>query len=95
MSNERDLLRLLASVEGKSISRRELVKRGSAIGLGASALAGALGAVGGPHLFQARALAARLQDDPPPAPPGGNLTVALDWRAADPRRASDHRRRDR
>ena len=49
MSNERDLLRLLASVEGKSISRRELVKRGSAIGLGATALVGALGVVGGPR----------------------------------------------
>lgn len=77
MSNERDLLRLLASVERKSMSRRELVKRGSAIGLGATALAGALGAVGGPRAFQARALAAKLQDATPGAgTKGGTLTVA-------------------
>src|SRR5215207_953578 len=68
MSNERDLLRLLAAAEGKSVSRRELVKRGSAIGLGAAAL----GAVGGPGMFRMSALA---QEDA--GTPGGNLTVAL------------------
>ncbi|MCA9859164.1 MAG: ABC transporter substrate-binding protein [Thermomicrobiales bacterium] len=65
MTSQRDLLRLLASVESTNISRRELVKRGSALGLGAYAL----GAVG-PQLFQARA-----QDNA--GTPGGNLTVAL------------------
>jgi peptide/nickel transport system substrate-binding protein len=68
MSNQRDLLRLLAAAEGKSVSRRELVKRGSAIGLGAAAL----GAVGGPGMFRMSALA---QEDA--GTPGGNLTVAL------------------
>lgn len=77
MTNERDLLRMLSRIDGTSISRRELVKRGSAIGLGASALAGALGAVGGPRALQARALAARLQDDPAAGVYGGTLTVAI------------------
>lgn len=78
MSNERDLLRLLSAVDGKSISRRELVKRGSAIGLGAYGLSAALGAVGGPRALQARALAAKLQDvDPASGTKGGTLTVAI------------------
>jgi len=78
MSNERDLLRLLSAVEGKSVSRRELVKRGSAIGLGAYGLSAALGAVGGPRAMQARALAAKLQDvDPASGTKGGTLTVAI------------------
>jgi len=78
MSNERDLLRLLSAVEGKSVSRRELVKRGSAIGLGTYGLSAALGAVGGPRAMQARALAAKLQDvDPASGTKGGTLTVAI------------------
>ena len=77
MSNERDLLRLLASVERKSLSRRDLVKRGSAIGLGATALAGALSTVGGPRAFQARALAATLQGTPTAGTKGGTLRVAI------------------
>ncbi len=78
MSNERDLLRLLSSVEGKSLSRREMFKRGAAIGLGASALAGALATVSGPRALQARALAASLQDATPGAgTKGGTLTVAI------------------
>ncbi|MEZ4504327.1 MAG: ABC transporter substrate-binding protein [Thermomicrobiales bacterium] len=68
MSNERDLLRLLSAVEGKSVSRRELVKRGSAIGLSAAAL----GVAGGPGMFR---LSAAAQEDA--GTPGGNLTVAL------------------
>jgi peptide/nickel transport system substrate-binding protein len=77
MSNERDLLRLLASVERKSLSRRDLIQRGAAIGLGATAFAGALGAVGGPRAFQARALAATLQGTPTAGTKGGTLTVAI------------------
>lgn len=77
MSNERDLLRLLSSVEGKSLSRREVFKRGAAIGLGASALTGALSTVGGPRALQARALAASLQEDPASGTKGGKLTVAM------------------
>ncbi|MCC6943582.1 MAG: ABC transporter substrate-binding protein [Thermomicrobiales bacterium] len=77
MSNERDLLRLLSSVEGKSLSRRELVKRGAAIGLSASALTAALGTVSGPRAFQARALAATMQGTPTSGVKGGKLTVAL------------------
>lgn len=68
MSNERDLLRLLADVEGTSVSRRTLVKGGSAIGLGAAAF-GALGVSG---MVQRSAMA---QDEA--GTPGGNLTVAL------------------
>lgn len=77
MSNERDLLRLLSSIDGKSVSRRELIKRGSAIGLGAAGLSMALGAVGGPRAFQARALAANLQSTPEAGVRGGKLTIAM------------------
>ncbi len=78
MSHERDLFRLLRDVEGKSLSRRELVRRGSAIGLGATGLTAALGTVGGSRAFQARALAASLQDATPDAGVrGGKLTVAI------------------
>ena len=68
MSNERDLLRLLAAADEKSISRRSLVKRGSAIGLGAAAL----GAIGAPGMLRMSALAQESAGTP-----GGNLTVAL------------------
>jgi peptide/nickel transport system substrate-binding protein len=71
MSSERDLMRLLSNVDGTSLSRRELVKRGTAIGLGASALAGV------PQISQSRALAAALQEDPAAGTPGGTLTVAI------------------
>jgi peptide/nickel transport system substrate-binding protein len=73
---ERDIQRLLKRLEGRDISRRDLVKRGAAIGIGSYALAGALGAVGGPARFQARSLAAMLQDDPAAGTRGGTLTVA-------------------
>ncbi len=76
MYQERDLQRLLMAVKDRDISRRELVKRGAAIGLGSYALAGALGAVGGPARFQARGLAAKLQDDPSAGVFGGTLRVA-------------------
>jgi peptide/nickel transport system substrate-binding protein len=78
MSNERerDLLRLLASVERKSLSRRDLIQRGAAIGLGATALTAALGTVGGSRALQARAVAAALQGTPTAGTKGGKLTVA-------------------
>jgi peptide/nickel transport system substrate-binding protein len=79
---ERDLQRLLKRLDGRDISRRELVKRGAAIGLGSYALAGALGAVGGPARFQARSLAAKLQDDPAAGVYGGTLRVAAIGEAA-------------
>jgi peptide/nickel transport system substrate-binding protein len=68
MSNERDLLRLLAAAEGASMSRRSLVKRGSALGLGAAAL----GTFGGARTFQRSAMAQEAAGTP-----GGNLTVAI------------------
>jgi peptide/nickel transport system substrate-binding protein len=74
MSQDRDLAQLLSSVEGTSVSRRALVKRGAAIGLGATALTGAMG---GPRAFQARASAALLQDDPSAGTRGGKLIVAI------------------
>ncbi len=77
MTSQRDLMRLLASVEGKSISRRELAKRGAAIGLTGYALTGALGAIGGPRAFQARALAASMQGTPTAGTKGGKLTIAI------------------
>lgn len=76
MYQERDIQRLLKRLDGRDINRRELVKRGAAIGLGSYALAGALGAVGGRRAFQSRALAGRLQDDPASGTPGGTLRVA-------------------
>jgi peptide/nickel transport system substrate-binding protein len=73
---ERDLQRLLKRLDGRDISRRELVKRGAAIGLSTYGLTSALGAVGGPARLQARALAAMLQDDPAAGTRGGTLIVA-------------------
>jgi peptide/nickel transport system substrate-binding protein len=74
---ERDLQRMLMTLKDRDISRRELVKRGAAIGFGSYALASALGAVGGPMGLQARALASMLQEDPASGTPGGTLNVAL------------------
>ncbi|MGD9712573.1 MAG: ABC transporter substrate-binding protein, partial [Thermomicrobiales bacterium] len=71
-----DLQRLLQAVKGRVVTRRELIKRGTAIGLGGYALTNALGAVGGPAALQARALASKLQDDPAAGVRGGTLTVA-------------------
>ncbi|HEY8446583.1 MAG TPA: ABC transporter substrate-binding protein [Thermomicrobiales bacterium] len=73
---ERDLLRLLAQVEDRELTRRELVKRGAGIGLGATALAAALHGVTGPRRAQARALRRLLQDDPGAGVRGGTLRVA-------------------
>src|SRR3712207_692316 len=56
MDRDRDLLRLLASVERREVNRRELLKRGAAIGLGASALTAALSGVRGPRRAQAAGL---------------------------------------
>jgi peptide/nickel transport system substrate-binding protein len=75
--NQRDLLRLLNSVKGKDLTRRELVKRGAAIGLGSYAFASALGTVVGPQQAQARALRSLLQDDPAAGTYGGTLRVAI------------------
>lgn len=73
---QRDLLRLLESVKGKDLTRRELMKRGAAIGLGGYALASALGAVTGAPQLQTRGLARMLQDDPGAGVYGGTLRVA-------------------
>jgi peptide/nickel transport system substrate-binding protein len=72
----RDLLRLISSIESKSVNRRELVKRGASIGLGATALATALGGVAGPARASAMDLRALLQDDPGSGTRGGTLRVA-------------------
>ncbi|MGH2562855.1 MAG: ABC transporter substrate-binding protein [Thermomicrobiales bacterium] len=71
-----DVRRLLASVDGKRLSRRELVKRGAAIGIGGATLAGAFAGVTGPHRAQAQGLRALLQDDPAAGTNGGTLRVA-------------------
>ncbi|CAN5515052.1 ABC transporter substrate-binding protein [soil metagenome] len=73
---ERDVQRLLMAIKDKDVSRRELVKRGAAVGLGSYALLGALGAVTGRNAFQARALASMLQDDPASGTYGGTLRIA-------------------
>lgn len=74
---ERDIQRLLMAIKDRDVSRRELLKRGAAIGLGSSAFVGALSAVGGPQRLQARALAASLQDDPASGTPGGAMRIAV------------------
>ncbi len=76
MPPDRDLLRLLARVDGRGLSRRELVKRGAAIGLGSSALAASLAGVTGPRAAQARGPRAMLQDDPAAGTRGGTLRIA-------------------
>ncbi len=73
---ERDLQRLLMSLKDRDVSRRELLKRGAAIGLGSYALVGALNTVGGPLQVRARALASSLQDDPGSGNFGGTLRIA-------------------
>ena len=55
MESNRDLLRLVQRLDGRSITRRELAKRGAAIGLGSTALAGGLLTMGGRHGAQAHA----------------------------------------
>lgn len=76
MEPDRDLLRLLARVNGRDLSRRELVKRGAAIGLGGATLAAALAGVTGPRGAQAAGLRALLQDDPASGTRGGTLRIA-------------------
>jgi peptide/nickel transport system substrate-binding protein len=76
MHGDQDLHRLLAAAERRNLNRRELVKRGAAIGLGASALSAALAGMSGPRMAQARSLRALLQDDPAAGTKGGTLRVA-------------------
>ena len=66
----------MTSIEGRELSRRELVKRGAGIGLGAAALAAALQGVSGPRRAQARMLRGLLQDEPGAGTRGGTLKVA-------------------
>lgn len=70
---DRGVEQLLRSVNGRPQTRRELMKRGAALGLSGYGLAAALGAVGGPGMLQARGLAATLQEDPASGEYGGNL----------------------
>jgi peptide/nickel transport system substrate-binding protein len=65
MGPDKDLQRLLFAVSGRSVNRRELLKRGAAIGLGTSALAAALSDVSGARRADAAALNALLQQTPP------------------------------
>lgn len=76
MTVDQELHRLVQQVEGKRLGRRDLVKRGAAIGLGSSALAAGLLTLGGPKVAQARKLAMMLQDAPGSGTKGGKLRVA-------------------
>lgn len=73
---DRELQMMLARVDERSLSRRELVKRGAAVGLGASALAAALGAVGGRQAAKASMLRSTLQEAPGAGVKGGQLISA-------------------
>jgi peptide/nickel transport system substrate-binding protein len=64
MNRDRELLNLLAVAERRSMNRRELLKRGAAMGMGATALAAALGGVRGASRTQAAELSALLQATP-------------------------------
>ena len=77
MEENRDLLRMVQRLGDKSISRRELSKRGAALGLGASALAASLGAIGGKHQANAAALRNMLRQDSSEGTRGGTLRVAI------------------
>jgi peptide/nickel transport system substrate-binding protein len=72
----RNIQRLLTQINGRPLSRRELVKRGAGLGFSAGALAAALQGVAGPHRAQAHALRSLLQDDPSAGTRGGTLKVA-------------------
>jgi peptide/nickel transport system substrate-binding protein len=76
MISGRDLERLVMSAERRRLNRRELVKRGAAIGLGASALSAALTGVTGSRRVDAMGLSALLQESPDSGVRGGKLTVA-------------------
>ena len=76
MDRNRDLLRLLASCERGHLNRRDLIRRGAAIGLGGTALAAALSGVRGPQGALAAEALSRLQDAPGAGTPGGTLRVA-------------------
>jgi peptide/nickel transport system substrate-binding protein len=76
MDANRDLLRLVQRLDGRSVTRRELAKRGAAIGLGSTALAGGLLTMGGRHGAQAASLGRLLQQSPAEGTPGGTLRVA-------------------
>ncbi len=76
MAMYRDLDRMVQRVEGKRLDRRELVKRGAAIGLGSTALAGGLLTLGGPRGAEARRLGRMLQQDPSTGTKGGTLRIA-------------------
>ncbi len=73
---ERDIERMLKQVDGKSVSRRELIKRGAAIGVGGYGLAAALNTVSGSGRASARNLMSVLQDDPGAGVFGGTLRIA-------------------
>ncbi|MDQ3693077.1 MAG: ABC transporter substrate-binding protein [Chloroflexota bacterium] len=76
MDQARELQRLLARIERDGISRRNLMRRGAAMGLGTAALAAALGNVGGPQRGVALAARGKLQADPGAGVRGGTLRVA-------------------
>jgi peptide/nickel transport system substrate-binding protein len=71
-----DVQRLLKAVNGRDLSRRELVKRGAALGVSGYGLMAALNAVGGGNRAQARGLTSLLQEDPASGNYGGTLRIA-------------------
>jgi peptide/nickel transport system substrate-binding protein len=76
MASDGNLRKLLASVEGRRLNRRELVQRGAAIGLGSSALAAGLASVTGRQAAQASAARWLLQEAPGSGVKGGELKSA-------------------
>lgn len=77
MDEAREHGQFMTRIGSKDVNRRELVKRGAAVGLGGSALAAALGGVIGPSRALAQQeLRALMQDDPASGTPGGTLLVA-------------------
>jgi peptide/nickel transport system substrate-binding protein len=76
MQDQRDLLKLVQNLNGRSITRRELTKRGAALGLGASALAAGLGSISGPQRANAAALKRMMRQNAGEGTRGGTLRVA-------------------
>jgi peptide/nickel transport system substrate-binding protein len=77
MQDQHELLNLVRKLSGTSISRRELSKRGAALGLGASAFAAGLGAIVGPHRADAAALKGMIRQDASEGTRGGTLRIAV------------------
>ncbi|MCC6703502.1 MAG: ABC transporter substrate-binding protein [Thermomicrobiales bacterium] len=77
MDDNRELLRMVEKLGGKSISRRELTKRGAAIGLGASAMAAGLTTISGKQRANAAALRNALRQNAGEGTRGGTLRVAI------------------